>query len=968
MFIKTVLISAFLLFQLNMAAVTITSGPTLTKKAVNSWEITFTVSGEADVAISIVNIADSTVVRHLAAGVLGAKAPAPFTKNTFTQTLAWDGTNDRGEPVSVPEANLKARVRAGMTTQLVSLIGGEPYSIGAYSQYISGIVAGSDGSVYVAGAPANFWHEHYGQTFLSVRKFDKSGNYVKTLFPMPSNLSQNEVAGWGVINNPDGSFIPKSTNTSLPMFTRTKLGYMNHRYNSKLHYINAEGKLVFGDLDIMSIGTDGSCTGNGTSKTLFKTPAFATYNPAYSVGGEANLLPLKNGKFLLTGIFNYTGTLGTSTQIVPDTNFYRDGKVFIIDTVTGNASTWLAIDSVPKTNTDRLAKLGGGSLYSALHGTAMDSSNRIYVCDRLNKQVGVYDTNAKFLGALPIVHPHRVQICGRNGSIYVLTQSQAAWAGACLNTVKLIKFSSFSTGATPLCTINVASANIGRSGRSATSSMAVNDVDGEISIWVGVWGQGIRIYKDNGSTLSLTKDMKAISLANNDLGSENPTPDRLQVDTRNDNLYVSDSWYGLYRLTNWNSPRLSNIITKAKKRLYGLDWTISPKNELYVYEGTNFSAPVTRYTLGDSLEPVNFSNTPGKNQLTGPVYARFAPCTGARGIAVANDNNVAIMGVNADRMTSYVGIYPDTGSTITSYGNVKIGTLPQMSGGVKLDRNGNIYVGAGIRSATYSAPTWFSSDTGFKWGNGSIIRFKAGDSGAVTTSAVFNADKVYDLPLAPFSMDRLGGCQCRSPRFDVDAYGRLIVPSAITCQVTVADNDGNVINQFGKYGNIDSRGSLPGLPGQAVISSTDIPMAWPTSAVASEDYIYVSDYMNYRIAKVRMVYSADNLPGLTALSTAVQENMYWRTPLFSIASSPMPFSGVTNINVNLPGSARVKLDVCDVRGRVVRTLGESDLAPGLHRFSWNGKDASDRSVAAGIYIYRLQADKKVLIAKTILSR
>jgi len=62
--------------------------------------------------------------------------------------------------------------------------------------------------------------------------------------------------------------------------------------------------------------------------------------------------------------------------------------------------------------------------------------------------------------------------------------------------------------------------------------------------------------------------------------------------------------------------------------------------------------------------------------------------------------------------------------------------------------------------------------------------------------------------LAPFSKAGLGGntcCVCRGPRFDVDRYGRLALPNAVTCSVLLYDNAGNRLAEVGAYGNFDSQ-------------------------------------------------------------------------------------------------------------------------------------------------------------------
>ena len=71
---------------------------------------------------------------------------------------------------------------------------------------------------------------------------------------------------------------------------------------------------------------------------------------------------------------------------------------------------------------------------------------------------------------------------------------------------------------------------------------------------------------------------------------------------------------------------------------------------------------------------------------------------------------------------------------------------------------------------------------------------------------------------------------------------------------------------------------------------------------------------------------------------------------------PNPFNSTTVIDFDLPTSSEVELVVYDVLGRRVRDLTPSvGLAAGRYAIDWNGVDESGRSVASGVYFYRLQA-------------
>ena len=70
---------------------------------------------------------------------------------------------------------------------------------------------------------------------------------------------------------------------------------------------------------------------------------------------------------------------------------------------------------------------------------------------------------------------------------------------------------------------------------------------------------------------------------------------------------------------------------------------------------------------------------------------------------------------------------------------------------------------------------------------------------------------------------------------------------------------------------------------------------------------------------------------------------------------PNPFNAATVLRYSLPYGGEIEVAVYDLLGRRVLTLEAGFKATGEHAVSWDGKDASGRSVASGAYFYRLQA-------------
>lgn len=928
-----------------------TTQPTLTKNSATNWTIAFAVDRATQVEVSIVNIVDSTVVRHLAGGLLGSGAPAPLQKDALSQTLTWDGKNDLGQAVTVVDSELRARVRAGLSVSLVKLFGDNPTLFQSGGSQ-DGIVVAPDGYVYVCGQPGRIHQEHYIKDYKIVRKFDRNGRYVMTVFPPPANLSLVQVQGWGARGWPDGSFSITNGITSIPGFSSTIFNPLRHPAGHNLFMMDKDQNLCFGGPSaFIKFKTDGSIE-NGTASALAKSPA-----TPYLMG-MAHITPLRGGtKVLFSGMFHAIQSSGHLLS-APDTSFYRDGRVFVVDIATGAATVFVAFDSVPKLPAERLPRLGGGEFYASIHGTAQDSSGRIYICDRLHQRIAVYDSAANLLGSIPRGQGEKVAVSKRTGAIFVLTRTQAS-TGSTVGGLKLIKYASFANGMAPVC--SVAHANTVYN-RLSMGHMALNETATETRIWVSGQMVGLKVYQDDGASLSMVRDFYTEGL-----GVEQ-TFDRLAVDRRNETIYINNGRNNIYKITDWANPRAVICSTAARKPLSGGDMTVALNGYLYVREGTSYVGPLTRYTTDWYHAPANWPNT-GKNIAAFSIYNRDGSVIGDRGMAAALDGRVAIMYSGfLGRNTYHVSVYPDSGCRDTNYGRIQIAPLPGACGGVRYDLQGNLYVGAVVRTTDHKVPASFVGDLGYNTAVGSVVRYNGTDSGSISASAAPGSSVIYSAAgLSPFSADPGGGgCLCHSPRFDLDFYGRLFVPDGITNRVTVLDNAGNVLIQFGGYGNSDSRGGLAG-PG-STIASPSIPLLFATSAMATEDYIYVSDFANCRIARVKMNYALDNVPGLTENMKADERKLAWRSPLFGLSSWPVPFHGRSTFAFSLPSASGARLEVYDVRGGHIRTLAQGDYGSGAHRVQWDGRDAKGRAVAAGLYVCRLTAGAHAITNRTILAR
>jgi hypothetical protein len=83
---------------------------------------------------------------------------------------------------------------------------------------------------------------------------------------------------------------------------------------------------------------------------------------------------------------------------------------------------------------------------------------------------------------------------------------------------------------------------------------------------------------------------------------------------------------------------------------------------------------------------------------------------------------------------------------------------------------------------------------------------------------------------------------------------------------------------------------------------------------------------------------------------------------------PNPFNPTTTIQFELEEKTDVQLSVFNLRGQLVNTIISGAYSAGTHIAVWNGKDASGRDAAAGIYFYHLKAEKNNLTRKMTLVR
>ena len=86
------------------------------------------------------------------------------------------------------------------------------------------------------------------------------------------------------------------------------------------------------------------------------------------------------------------------------------------------------------------------------------------------------------------------------------------------------------------------------------------------------------------------------------------------------------------------------------------------------------------------------------------------------------------------------------------------------------------------------------------------------------------------------------------------------------------------------------------------------------------------------------------------------------------APRPNPFNPRTTLGFTLEKAGHARLAIYDLRGLLVRTLCDEDLAAGRHDATWSGTDGNGNQVGSGVYVARLESGGVVQSRRLVLVR
>ncbi|MHC4916475.1 MAG: SMP-30/gluconolactonase/LRE family protein [Planctomycetota bacterium] len=783
--------------------------PTATK-AGGKVKIEFAASGETDCAVYVLN-SRGKVVRHLVAGVLGEKPPAPL-KPGLSQSIEWDGRDDLGKPAA--GGPFKVRVALGLKPAFAGTIGDNPARI----QGVMGLACGPGGEVFAFHIYGGL---HPGDASGVCSVYSREGKYLRTVVPYPANLPEEKLKGLKRLEIEPGLKVPfvyqGETRSLIP-------GVGN--LTAMQPVVTADGKLIFAGLQEVS---------------------------RYNQQGRIQVVALNaadgsplDGKPLRTVLTEsaHNGCLA----VAPDgktfyASFLRSRKKSLKATLGGTVFKFTLDDAKPT------PFLKGGGVSEA-RGIAVDSGGNVYVADGKGGKVAVFKPDGSPLGEVEVTSPDRVQVHPKTGAVYVTS------IGA---KIKLFKFASMKASKP------VASIDLPFFKKDGSAALALDASAEPPVLWYGeerggYRKVGLRRIEDMGASFGDAVDINALNP-----GECGGRILNLSVNREKQLLLVGNRIYDL------KSGKFGGGITAKGYSDIGADGNIfrqALKKTTARYGPDLKPLPFAKGekgTLQGMSGTMRLRGRGATSDLHGNVYSlwewRDAGISKSVGAEHPNAlHKYAFDGALIKEKLVDSHIRYIFGPRVDPAGNiyVLVGARPGkelLPPGLK----GKVPDGAedpeAVRGVNY-----------YPLMCGSVVKFGP-EGGKIQPNVGTPCNFAFGRPIgiegakwiAPGASNvhswRSKGtkdiCSCESSRFDVDGFGRSFYPDAVRFRVGVLDTAGNRICTFGTYGNPDSAGPKSKVP------TPEIPVYWVSAVAVDDNCAYIGDRLARRAVQVDLKYAAE---------------------------------------------------------------------------------------------------------------
>jgi len=361
--------------------------------------VSFESKGWCDATVVVEN-AGGRILRHLASGVLGPKAPPPFKPGSRSQTVVWDGKDDLGRYVD-DKRSAVVRVSLGLAPRFERSLLWHPQRRASF-----------DAPLFAA-APEGVYVFSGGKGLDSVVLYDRDGRYLRTVYPFPAGAIE-KVRGLKRRRFPqDGRRLPLKMNflrsTMLTGGTSASSRAEEARNGRAASAMALRGeRLALAFLRLNRLATDGTTGGlalEGPVLTLKagKSGAVAPSSAAFSPDGRT---------LYLSGY--HFGRTARASQDLRRLADIRTLPVVMKLEYLSDAKP-VVFKGVPKES-------GAGKdkdRFNVPGGIDVDAKGRVYVADYLNDRVQIFSPGGRFLKSIKTPRPADVAVHRRTGEIVV---------------------------------------------------------------------------------------------------------------------------------------------------------------------------------------------------------------------------------------------------------------------------------------------------------------------------------------------------------------------------------------------------------------------------------------------------------------------------------------------------------------------------------------------------------------------
>jgi hypothetical protein len=365
--------------------------------------ITFTSKAYCDATVVVEN-SDGKIVRHLASGVLGDNAPAPFQKRSLRQSLVWDGKDDRGRYIDNKQ-RLNVRVSLGLKPQFERTLFWSPHKRVANACPL--LVATAEGIYLFEGRGSD-----------QVKLFDHQGDYVRTIYPFAAEqLAKTR----GVTSHDfpqDGKRLPiKHGFVQASLLTSGTSALFAGKYKFGTGYAAQvmavqQGRIALGYDYINRLATDGTTGGQN-----LKGPKIGLKVNWRGYGGQGG------GEEILGPM---------SAAFSPDARWlYLTGFMWR-EFYAGNGGCYQAVLRLRYDDDNAKPEVFVGKMTFEDHGNdndhftvpssvACDAQGRVYVTDFMNDRVQIFDPQGTFLKSIKTAKPAKVLVSPIDGQVWIFS-------------------------------------------------------------------------------------------------------------------------------------------------------------------------------------------------------------------------------------------------------------------------------------------------------------------------------------------------------------------------------------------------------------------------------------------------------------------------------------------------------------------------------------------------------------------